>query len=527
MNSELAARLLTLLDEYAPLKFELPVPLDQVVNISINTTTLSKKYLQLSVNSPNSVGVLAPFECVLEDITPFEPVGAGVLTRVWVTAALYLQILFGEQAPHYILIRCTPSPNQSRDVILPGASIGTAIADVEVAFLSSVDPSADYLDPAIIVRILAFFGDPFQELLLRAIEQDPVGSFGLQRFFDFYDELDEPVHQKLLYQRLVASEFDGRINRDIPTDLVTQSFYRIRLPSPGGTSVERAALVATYHSAVEGSIDKFASFYITDLHLLIAIFRADHYEMDLIDIRDPKVRFHSLSSSSNAYKVIANGPVFDPGACGMQPTLDRARWYMLAEDAAERGLDLTGRTKGTLVFRGRPPELSDCPIPSDPSVWRYHFAQSATGHYGLHLDPIPSTHDYSCAVEPVIGVFRDGKRIGIGHEIDTNRKEPDAVYAGRLTTQGIPILGRCMRSGTEYLFVLMRPDTPSLFSPFPRLNAADWEEMLEVLRDINVVDAFITDGDDSVGFIIDNVLALIPGLKKDSPMPLAIGFRKV
>jgi len=528
MDSELAAKLLTILDEYEPVRFELPAPIDQISTVSLTSTAPNKLFLRLDVVTPLQVGTI--HKCVQEDVTPFEPAGAAVVLRTWVTGMLYLQILLGDLAPQYVLIRCTPTGGLTNGVIGLGTHIGTAQSTIEVAFLNSSDPTSSYLDPAIIVRILAFLSDPYRELLLKAIEQDPSGSFGLQRFFDFYDALDEPVHQKLLYQQIIRMEFEARTSRGIPTDLVTQAFYRIRLPAPAGSSFTSADVISTYHSAVEAGLDKFAGFYLEDLNLFLAIFRADQYEMDLLDIRDPHVRFHTLATANTGCKLIVNGPVFDTNVCGKQSADYRASWYNAAVDAAERGMDFTGRTKGTLVFRGRPPEVSDCPIPDNPAVWTYHFAQGVTGNYGLFLDPIPSSvsHDYACATEPAIGVFRNGQRIGTNHEIDQlgsdnqPRKMPDEPYADKYITQGIPIIGTCSRSGTEYLFVLIRPDSYA-----PKLSTANWEEMIQLMRDIGVIDAFISDGDDSVGLIIDDVLYFVPGLKKDSPMPLAIGFRKV
>jgi hypothetical protein len=527
MNSELALKLLDVLDQNAPIHFELPVPLDQITNVSIRTTPTGQRFLRFTIGGPLTVA--APFECVLEEVEPFEPATAAVLTRVWVTGTLYLQILFGALAPRYILVRCAPGSNLPDEAIPPGTVLGTAEVEIEMAFLTSNDPSAQYLDPAIIVRILALLSKPYEDLLFLAIKQNPADSFGVQRFFDFYDMFDEPAHQKRLYQDVLRLEYEGRTSQGIPTDLVTQAFYRIRLPAPSGSTITRADLVATYHSAVEGSPDKFVSFYLSDLNLDCAIFRADRYEMDLIDIRTAGMRFTSLIFGSLPYKIIVNGPVFDSGVCGKQPFLVRASWYLTVIDAAKRGLDMNGKTKGLLVFRGQTTELGDCSLLDlDPKFWTYHFGQSVSGNYGLHLNPIPVNHDYASAVDPAIGVFRNGLRIGHGHEIDmlgsdgTPRQMPDIPYAGKEVTQGIPILGRCQRLGVEYLFVLMRPD-----SFIAKAATAEWEDMIALLEDIGVIDAFITDGDDSVGLIIDNTLCLVPGPKKDSPMPLAIGFRKV
>jgi hypothetical protein len=527
-DAEVTFTLTQLLDQTGPLRFDLPVPLEDIDTVSIRATPDNKLFLKFTFpdSTPRSVGGF--FESTREDpATINEPTDSTVLMRPWLTGEFYLQLIFGDYAPRGVLTRCTPA-GATDSVMLTSTAIGTAASEIEIAFLAlDMGGSIRYLDPAIIIRILAIFSAPYEELLFRAIQQDLWDSFGLARVFAFYDGLHGNL--KLLLREALRLEFEGRMSLGIPTETLP---YRMRL-GPSSNAITRADLVLDYHLAVESNPDKFAAFDLTDLRLHFSVFRADQYEMDLIDIRSPRVRFSHLLLGNHQHKIIVNGPVFDLFSCGKAPDLIRGARYVVTWEAAFRGFDIPGLTKGTLVFRPSGTllsnnEMGDCPIPNDPTAWRYHFGQSLSGDYGLHLDPIPANHNFACAVEPVIGVFRDGLRIGDGHEIDTlgsdqrPRAEPDRVYARGPSKAGIPILGRCRRNEVDYLFVLVRPDS---YRDLP--NMASWEDMIDLLRAVGVTDAFVTDGDDSVGLIIDNELVFQPGLKKDAPMPLAIGFRKV
>src|SRR5207244_2984381 len=113
---------------------------------------------------------------------------------------------------------------------------------------------------------------------------------------------------------------------------------------------------------------KFMHFYIEELNLHFVAFRADHYEMDLLDIRGQGTVFDDLVSATNQYKVIINGPVFGLDLCVTPSTRKRAIKYLKAIAAAEiPGVDYKGLTKGRLVFRGRPTEVGVCPIPNNPA----------------------------------------------------------------------------------------------------------------------------------------------------------------
>jgi hypothetical protein len=524
MNPELAARLFELFAQREPV-FETPVPPDEVDSVSIRFETNAKMFLHLTMPSGALRNVQSILTCMVEDPVPFDesPLSA-VIARSWVLTDFYLQLMFGSDAPKHILTRCAPNGGVTPDLVMPASILGSATAEVDLAFLAGDAGSFRYLDPAIVIRLFALFSDDYQTLLFQAIQQDSPASFGLSRFLEYFDNV-EPVFRRRLFQEALRMEYQGRIGKLIATPATTEALYTAWLPIPQGPTINRDDLVANYHIAVETDPDRFAYFHINELNLDFVVFGADQYEMNLIDIRSPDLTFSDLAAGNTQYKIIVNGPVFDMAFCGKQNKAVRLGTYLWGMQSPE---SMPGLTKGTLVFRGGNSETGQCPIPNDPSKWRFHFAQSLTpsleSTWALHPNPIPANHQYQNAVEPVIGVFREGQRIGIGHDIDTDREEPDSVYANanRAIKNGIPILGICRRSLIDYFFVLIRPD---YYVDQPIM--AGWEDMIELLTELGVVDAFVTDGDDSVGLIIDNTIEWQPGLKKDLPMPLAIGFRKL
>jgi hypothetical protein len=311
--------------------------------------------------------------------------------------------------------------------------------------------------------------------------------------------------------------------------------YTDRIGKVLGTSAKKSDVLFSFPTQVEADPDHFAYYFIEDMGLYLAVFYEDKYDLELIDTRMPGLPdwptdFVSLKDAGTGCKIIVNGPLFDAGECGLQPWYTRAKEYTLAAlDDYTTGL-YKGLVKGTLYLRNGLRASGECPIPDDPNVWRYYFAQRYTGVYEFKLGrlptpdtlPVPPQPDgIAVAVEPLYGVFREGKRIGIGHEIDTDRQEPDSVFADKPIKQGIPIIGRCQKDGRIFLFVLMRPD--SWFDPDV---GSTWEQIVSLLRELQVIEAFITDGDDSVGLIIDDEVILEPGAKKNTLMPLAIGFKR-
>ena len=564
MNAELTVKLLELLEEDSTIYFQTPVPQSQMTVAEIRTAADGKMSVRLKLLGSSTKDVVAMIPCVLEEpILVDEPTNTTVLLRPWVPMDFYLRLLLGDDAPEFILYRCVPITGVTEERIVPGTVIGAATSELEISFLvPAAAGSFRAIDPAIILRVLALFHDDFTfltdsflELLLAAIAADPAGSFGLERFAAYHDALAAPAHRKRMLNDALLLEYQSRREFGIVMDATSEAIYQARLPMSGGRNNIRTNVVASFHTEVESAPDGFAYFYINDMNLHLAVFRADRYEMDLLDISGDNSKFSDLVLLTNQYKIMVNGPVFDSGVCYYQEPVKfsipdsipvvggkevkipvKRLWeYVKAGVASLQPVfNYKGLTKGTLVFRGEPPRMGECPIqialPRDRGTWRYHFAQTPTGAYSLHVDPIPQLHDYTVAVEPVIGVFRNGQRIGTGHEIDTMssdgvspRREPDVIKAMSSLTAGIPILGRCQRLGTEYLFALIRPDT---YLEVPVMSS--WEQMIALLRDINVIDAFFTDGDDSVGLIIDGLGMLEePKRKKVELMPLAIGFRRV
>ncbi|WP_426120744.1 hypothetical protein [Kocuria sp. LHG3120] len=524
-NEEVAVMLGELLGLDAPITFGVPVPLEEVATVSIRTTPDKKMFLRFTFPDSTPRPVRSFFECIVEDPTLInEPTTTAVLARPWLSEDFFLQLIFSEYAPMHVLTRCIPA-DQGNGVITTSVVIGIATSELETAFLTiSPTGSIRHLDPAVIIRLFALCGPACEELLFLALEQDLVGNFGLDRFFAHHDALPDDSLPKRLCKEALQLELEGCAALGITTDI---EGFRTRLNLPNIPTSTRADVVSTFHLAVESDPEKFAQFYIDDPKLHFVAFRADHYQMELIDIRRPDVHFSDLVVN-NPFKVIANGPVFALGLCAKQSDIIRGMFYLIATNDA--GFIIPRLTKGRLVFRGQPDEVGDCPIPEDPGSWRYHFAQSTNGEYHLHRNFIPENHGFASAIEPVIGVFREGKRIGAAHEIDMlgsdgkPRGEPDSVYANKnkAETAGIPIIGTCRRMQVDYVFVLCRPDYY-----VPRLKMASWEDMISLMRDVGVVDAFITDGDDSLGLIVDNTLIIEPGFKKSIPMPLAIGFRRV
>jgi hypothetical protein len=547
MSASLTARLFEILEAQAPFLLHTPISLasSAVNTIAIRTAVDGRQYLRfvLSTTTPREVKSIVP--CVLETAPlPDEPAATTVVTRPWIQMSFYFRTLFGDDAPEYVLYRCSPAAASPDAVLEAGTVLGAATSELEVAFVAEGANGRRYLDPAVVVRTLALFSnafevftDSFLELLLIGIALDPVDSFGLARLVDLVQDPALPLHRRRILEDALRAEYEFRQHHNLTPTGTTDALYRLVLPPPGPRTA-RAHVVASYHEDVEADPDGFAHFYVDDMNLHFAAFRADRYEMDLIDLRGDGPDFRQLTVAADVYALIANGPLFDLNECNLQPTLERAFDYTLACTANATGISFKGLTKGLLVFRNQGTELGECPIPSDPGVWRYHFAQTVTGEYQLHRDPIPATNDYACAIEPVYGVFRDGLRIGDGHEIDqlgsdgTPRGEPDSVFKEdapsvlgiRLPgTRGISTIGTSRRSGVDYVFVLMRPDS---YTSQPVMTR--WEDMVQFLRDIDVVDALATEGDDSVGLIIGPDRPILkPGCKKDGVVPLAIAFRKV
>jgi hypothetical protein len=529
MASELADSMFDIAIAHRPDTFPGPdvAGMSSVALLNLDGTKPHVRFLFDDANPHTVLSVSEGTAVPLSDLG--EGAFTGVLLRTWVDAAVQIKFILRNDAPEFLLYRLGtvhPLPADPVPLLTP---LGTATSQFEMGFLTRDAATLRYLDPAIVVRVLARFDDMWSRVLQIALTANPLAteSFGLDRFLAYYDSLSGPSDLIRLLQMIIRGELDLRRNAGIPTTANAAEKYESRLPVPDASGVTRADFVTNYAGTVDASLVRFVFFKLTDVDLGCAVCRADEYEMDLIDVYQHATSFSGLAgvAALSNYAAIVNGPTFDSGACGLQNRATRAWEYAKGVAADVGAIEYRGLTKGLLVFRGQPSRDSDCPTPKGPGdegKWRYHFGQGLTGQYGLFENFIPDIHNFACALDNVTGVFRNGQRIGVGHQIDTARNEPDSVFASKGGNAGIPLMGRTSRLGHEYVFILIRPDYTE-----PAPTAQNWEELVSLMREMSVIDAFALDGDDSVGLFINGELVYAPGVKKNSLIPLAVGLRKV
>ena len=534
MPTEVMLSVLNGIEEQVGQLFGLPVPLDQGVAVSIRTATNGQRYLRLVFPDVSPHDVRAIVQGVGEaEGSLADPPLSQVLMRVWLPAWFYLHAILDNDAPDAILYRGAAGALSGTDVTLTGTSIGQASTELEIAFLAEDTGGGwRFLDPAIVVRMMASFDDTWQELVVEAIRQQPQGSesFGFDRAVAYLDALPLASPRWRMFLDSIRQEYHARVSQGISTPTAIDALYRMLIPPPSGARVTRAEFLRDFPAAVQANAHRMAHYCVTDQDLHCVVFNAHEYEMDLIRTYDFGLGFMELEPLLGQYQIIVNGPTFDVETCGLpSSSATRAKRYVTAYAANAMGIDYRGLTKGRLVFRSGGTVDGDCPI-ANPSTWRFHFGQQLTGEYTLSPNLIPDTHSFACAFDNVTGVFLQGLRVGLGHEIETERAEPDDPYGipeKHPIIDGLPILGRCEQEGAEYLFVIMRPDYPIVTWERPEMS--DWEEMLLLLQDMGVIDAFITDGDDSIGLMVEGegTVAIEPGGKKNGLIALAIGFRRI
>ena len=553
MKNKIADKLLTIFDEMMPIDWKLPTSIDYINHISIEYGVDGKNFLVLEFTDSLAKNFHQICNGYLAEPTQINETSFFGLTVMRIN--VHPSVTMAPGAFEFVTYSYTSQV--VRDGQIPSGEILASVQtdELKIGFIGAKDYSGNvkYIDPAILIRILAVFNEPYAELLRHALIQDWDSFFELDRFIAEYDNEKKGTARKLLLKEALTREYhtikklqtndddsdgDGGSGNDDDNDISDiimidpdmEKKYTDRIGRKLDTVAQSSDIIHSFATQVNADSENFANYDVEDLGLRLAIFQEDEYDMELIDRREYG-NFEDLADENTGCKIIVNGPLFDSGACGLQPIWRRTFEYTVAglNDVTTLGT-YKGLTKGTLYMREKR-YPGDCPIPDDPDVWRYYFAQkfNRTYEYKLgrlpavdevtYLGPNPDPNEISVAVEPLYGVFREGKRIGKGHEIDTDRNEPDSVFAGKSVEQGIPIIGRCFKDGLSYIFILIRED----FYTEPDV-AATWEQMIQFMRDLGVVEASITDGDDSVGLIIDDKVIIGPGAKKNTLMPLAIGF---
>ena len=538
MKNKVAEWLLNFFDETMPVDWQLPIERNQIKQISIDYQANGKKFLVLKFPNAQPRAIRQICHGILADATSISETSNIDLTVI--RASVHPSLILHPGAFEYVSYSFGSQIFAEGNIPI-GTTLSTTTTDeIKIAFIGMKNHtnSSKYLDPAIFLRILAVFNEPDAALLKDAVHLDWDNNFNLDNFINEYDNQQKGTPRKLLLKEALRQEYYSILElqkQDDPSilileDPVMEKKYTDRIGHKLDNNATKADILFSFVTQVHTEPDKLASYFITDMGLNFVVFKEDEYDMELIDRRIHGT-FEDLAEENTGCQVIVNGPLFDSGSCGLQPIYTRTFEYGIAalSDFTSIGT-YKGLTKGT-VYLGTKRIPGDCQIPDDPDVWRYYFAQKFNSQYEFKFGRLPAVdqvtnigtnpdpNEISMAIEPLYGVFRDGKRIGIGHEIDTDRMEPDSVFANKPATHGIPIIGRCFKDGTSFLFVLIREDRYT----DPDATST-WEEMIQFMRDIGVVEAFITDGDDSVGLIVKDQLILEPGVKKNTLMPLAIGF---
>ena len=509
MKRELYQHVYQLLDTAAEVDLRLPTDLDQIglVNITSQANQFSLRFHFLGDGSRT---VTSPIDGEIVDPGEIGAASDAAITvlRVLLPLKMYSLLLFEDFDFDYVSLSL-PSDLQVGSAMSAGDSIGTVSDDhLEIIFVAlpaggSGDPVSQ--DPAIILRLFALFSANYYHLVRNAVSADSSTQFGHARLLAAYDGATSAARRLLRDVLLQESQILGSL--DLPASAGVEN----RLSPLPVTNTTRTVFLSDLEGLIAASPDRFVLRYLFDMHLYIAVFQADQYEVDLIELGSAE-SFSSLASSSLAFKAIINGPYYSLFECPKLNWFSRGMNYLLAYTFSEKGL-----TKGHLKFRGvAAQEDADCPGATD----RYYFIQNSDRSFAFANGVVPDVPEVQVGVDNLSGVIHSGAALDTESDF--------AHFSNKSPSQGMPFFGWLTRSGVDYFVIAMRRDEFSAtFEPVHRALTASFQEIVDYLLQLGAQDVIWTDGDDSVGMIIDNQVLIEPGWKKDSSMPLAIGLRRV
>ena len=509
MDSQLHYKLVSFFDSVAEFRFGLPVAIDNIQGISIEGD--ENKYLKIEfINSMEKdvhavcdsifVGPIGIGDC---ETTPFNTI------RPWISVKLYTRLFLDGFDPDVIMYSpingIEPSGIEpSHPVIIAGTTIGTTTSEfLEIKFLIEGEP-IEYIDPAILIRVFAVFSEEYYELLKMAFATDNDTRFGLNNFIEAYDTAEGRWKQFISMALKQEETVFKETNLEVPDEIMNRLYAP---PPPPHLNANKRTILNNFETHIIEDNNFFMSYMIEDMeNVHLCIFRADKYDFDLIDLRKV-TEFTNLAKTNEHYKVIINGPYFSLYDCGMQSIFERARNYITAIYYNDKGL-----TNSNYKLRNiNAVILSDC-FGDDT---RYYFIQKSDGSFEFNQGSLLDiSTDFAVGVDNLSFIITNNGVASDGADFNS--------FAERLISSGMPFFGWLEKNNKQYFFVLMREDVYIRWSSY----TATFENLIQFMIQLGARDVIWTDGDDSVGLIIDKVALINPGFKKDGPMPFAIGFRR-
>jgi murein DD-endopeptidase MepM/ murein hydrolase activator NlpD len=454
-----------------------------------------------------------------------------------------------------------------------GAEIGWVPKDTaghDVLRVQFFNTDGDSLRPSFLLRTLALLNGYYQDLVAKAFDSHADTAFFLADYIVFLQATESKQRLYRLLRRSLRDEYKAYQKKfGASADPVLLAEYEKILPQPVESHTS-AAIAGTYADAVDNSPDKRVYFFLEDLSVHFSAMSAAEYAIDIHEITDSD-EFTGLVEDT-LFQVAVNSPIYSIGICENASGLSRGWQYAKAivNDILPNKFEAKTMVKGQYKARGASMTIGDCM----PTVDRFYFAQKKDGNFVFDYQsmkdlPAMEVDSFDFAVEHLVGIFKDGLRVGAGHEIfnEPNKTEPDVLYSLDTTDNivaqhgrarmGIPIVATTEVNGRHYFVLLVKPDERRLTYQYEKRIFEDsgtpekvaayladtyedlgpyadqWEPIVDFLRDLGVVHAFALDGDDSAGLIYkdegedpDSFLKVEPGLKKDGSMPFAVAFTK-
>jgi hypothetical protein len=510
MTHDEEAAIVDLIDLLSDTDFALPVADSEYDSFAIENAG-SRQSLALNLVQP-------PPPEILQVRAPFDSFSAGPeeIGADQTTPSVVLRL---DIKPQFALlsfieyIRLSPvDPAAPDGRISAGTVVGTA-TDVELRmdFFCRIDGGSEIeiVPPAVALRLLALFHDDYLNLLKGFIVADaPPGTVGDQYFLQpqLISAYDNETELRRILLSAALKQEAGLLNE---LDLPISSNLEERLNVPPIDTIDRNTLRDSFEALVAADTDKFILRYIVGMNLYVALFRADHYEVDLIELGPNIARnFSILADVSPEQKLIINGPFFSIITCDKSLAPIRAAKYGVGWL-----FQVQGFTKGHLKLRGG--ILADANCPGIES--RFYFYETGPGTFEFGAGFLPNDPLMTVGFDNASAIVMDGLALTADSEY--------IQFQGKAKTQGMPFFGWLEKNGIKYYVVTMRKDTTTL-TDVARTATASFDEIVDYLLELGAIDVIWTDGDDSVGLIMDGTLHIEPGWKKKDSMPLAIGFRK-
>jgi murein DD-endopeptidase MepM/ murein hydrolase activator NlpD len=416
--------------------------------------------------------------------------------------------------------------------------------------------------PAFLLRTLTLLQGYYLKLVTKAFESHSDTAFFVKDYVDFLETTRGKEGVFKLLRGALRDEYDF-FTKQFPGPQALAAEYE-RILRRFSQQITPAELAANYVDLVENSDENRIHYFLPDLSLHFVAMPVSEYTIDIARIKEGNT--FSLLVQDTLFQVAINSPVYALNTCEKASSMVRFMRFAGAvlDKVIPEEIDVDTMVKGKFKPRNEDMVTGECV----PTIDRFYFAQKTNGDFVHDYKSIKDldsfeTDQFEFAVEHLVGIFKDGLRVGAGHEIfvEDSKTEPDILYRLEPNTNiveqhgrarmGIPIVALTERQGNQYFVLLVKPDERFMtfqgvvravdFAPDVVIEmyqeagpyTEQWEPIVQFLRDLDVVHAFALDGDDSAGLIYkddsekpEDFLKVTPGLKKDGSMPFALTFTK-